>query len=244
MGVASGDWTGDGWADLMVTNWDVELNAIYRNQSAETGQLNFFYSTYRIGMLGLGNHMTGWGVHFADFDLDSDLDLMTVNGHVPVVNPETDAELVRLYGNRLAEGHSGQFRDWTARVGLEDVGALMARGSASADFDNDGDLDVAINTIGGKAVLLENHVAQGNWLIVDLGGIYPGTVVEITLSGGQVLRREVLVGSSYLASEDPRIHFGLAEVEEVEQLSVRWPDGKQIEQEMVAANQMLLLIHP
>lgn len=240
MGVASGDWTGDGWPDLMVTNWDVELNAIYRNESSQTGQLDFMYSTYRIGMLGLGNNMTGWGVDFADFDLDTDLDLMTVNGHVPISNPETDAELVRFYGNRLAEGHSGQFREWTDRVGLKDVGPLMARGSAAADFNNDGNIDVAINTIGGNAVLLENQV-QGNWLTVDLGGIYPGTVVEATLPDGQVMRREVLVGSSYLASEDPRVHFGLGDAQVIDKLTVTWPDGQKLEQENVAANQTVLL---
>lgn len=239
MGIASGDWTGDGWSDLMVTNWDVELNAIYRNETAESGQLGFFYSTYRIGMLGLGNNMTGWGVQFADFDLDTDLDLMTSNGRVPVANPEMDAELVRLYGNRLAEGYSGQFREWTKKVGLEDVGTLMARGSAAADFDNDGDLDVAINTISGKAVLLKNEHAQGNWLIVDLGGVYPGTVVEISLPDGQVLRRELLVGSSYLASEDPRIHFGLGDMSVVEELAIVWSDGQRQLYNQISANQII-----
>jgi NAD(P)-dependent dehydrogenase (short-subunit alcohol dehydrogenase family) len=47
MGVASGDWTGDGWFDLVVTNWDTELNAIYRNETSEIGYLNFDYSTYQ-----------------------------------------------------------------------------------------------------------------------------------------------------------------------------------------------------
>jgi enediyne biosynthesis protein E4 len=241
MGVASGDWTGDGWADLMVTNWDVELNAIYRNQTAESGQLDFFYSTYRIGMTGLGNNMTGWGVQFADFDLDTDLDLMTVNGRVPITNPEIDAEFVRLYGNRQAEGYPGQFREWTQRVGLRDIGTLMARGSATADFDNDGDLDVAINSISGEAVLLRNEATQGNWLIVDLGGIYPGTLVEVTLPDGQILRREVLVGSSYLASEDPRLHFGLGESSRIDKLVVTWSDGETQVQNQVPANQIILI---
>lgn len=241
MGVASGDWTGDGWADLMVTNWDVELNAIYRNQTAETGQLDFFYSTYRIGMAGLGNNMTGWGVQFADFDLDTDLDVMTVNGRVPITNREMDAEFVRLYGNRQAEGYSGEFREWTKQVGLQDLGTLMARGSATADFDNDGDLDVAINSISGEAVLLQNDTTEGNWLIVDLDGIHPGTVVEVKLSNGQTLRREVLVGSSYLASEDPRLHFGLGDSAHVDELIVTGSDGRIQVQYQVPANQIVFI---
>jgi cytochrome c peroxidase len=238
MGVASGDWTGDGWADLMVTNWDVELNAIYRNQTAETGQLEFFYSTYRIGMSGLGNNMTGWGVHFADFDRDTDLDVLTVNGRVPITNPTMDAEFIRLYGNREEEGYAGQFREWTQQVGLREVGTLMARGSAVADYDNDGDLDVAVNSISGEVVLLDNQTVDGNWLTIDLGGIYPGTIVEVILPNGKTLRREVLIGSSYLASEDPRLHFGLGESSVIDELIITWVDGNTQTLNQVPANQI------
>lgn len=241
MGVTSGDWTGDGWADLMVTNWDSELNAIYSNDAINSGQLSFTYRTYRIGMLGLGNNMTGWGVHFADFDNDTDLDLMTVNGRVPIIDLEADAELVRLYGNRLVEGHAGEFREWTDSVGLSTVGHLMARGSAAADFDNDGDLDVAINTIAGSAVLLRNQHPTGNWLTVDLNSILPGTRVAITLADGTQLQREVHTGSSYLASEDPRLHFGLGTYESIQQVTITYMNGDVQTYENVAVNQILIV---
>ncbi|MGB1288515.1 MAG: ScyD/ScyE family protein, partial [Aggregatilineales bacterium] len=99
MGVATGDWTGDGRFDLFVTNWDTELNAIYRNET-QNGRLRFFYSTYRIGLRGIGNNMTGWGTAIADFDHDMDMDIMTVNGRVPVTNAALDAELADLSGHR------------------------------------------------------------------------------------------------------------------------------------------------
>jgi cytochrome c peroxidase len=239
MGVASGDWTGDGYPDLVVTNWDVELNAIYRNQFTESGQLEFAYSTYRIGMAGFGNSMTGWGVHFADFDLDTDLDMMTVNGRVPVTNFDVDAEYVRLYGNRLVEGHPGQFREWTQLVGLRDNGTLMARGSAVADFDNDGDLDVAINSIGQPLTLLQNNRTQGNWLMVDLGGIEPGTQIDLTLADGTVLHRTVFAGSSYLASEDPRVHFGVGDASEVVAIDITRLHGETQRLDAVAVNQII-----
>lgn len=224
MGVASADWDGDGYFDLMVTNWEAELNAIYRNLTPETGYMNFLYSTYRIGMRGLGNNMTGWGTALVDFDHDTDLDLLTVNGRVPITNLETDPELVQLYVNRTAEGKSGEFLPWTNVVGLQEVGPLLARGSAVADYDNDGDLDIAINTISGNAVLLENKDTAGNWLIVSLEGFNPGAVVEVTLDDGRILRQEIHAGSSYLASEDPRVHFGLGD-NVVRYISVMWPDG-------------------
>ncbi|HZD25345.1 MAG TPA: CRTAC1 family protein, partial [Alphaproteobacteria bacterium] len=241
MGVAGGDYDGDGLFDLFVTNWEAELNALYRNETAEEGFLNFRYSTYRIGMRGLGNNMTGWGTAWADFDHDADLDLLTVNGRVPVTNRETDPELVRLYGNRLIEGHPGEYREWTEQVGLEAVGPLLARGSAVADFDNDGDLDVAISQIGGPAVLLRNDggAEAGNWLQVSIPGFHPGTVVTAVLPDGRTLVREWHTGSSYLASEDPRLHFGLGDATAVLKLTIRWPDGRVTVLENVAPNQVV-----
>ncbi|MDQ7026730.1 MAG: ScyD/ScyE family protein [Anaerolineae bacterium] len=241
MGVAAGDWTGDGQIDLIVTNWDTELNAIYRNQSAEMGYLNFYYSTYRIGMLGLGNNMTGWGTAFADFDHDTDLDLLTVNGRVPIRDVAADAELMRFYGNRMAEGYAGEFREWTERVGFEAVGRHMARGSAVADYDNDGDLDFAVNVIAGQALLLRNEVRQGNWLQIATDSPTPGLLAEVTLPNGQVLRREVAIGSSYLASEDPRLHIGLGDTEIIPLVIITLPDGSQQIFENVAANQILTI---
>ncbi len=238
MGVAGGDYDGDGMLDLFVTNWEAELNAIYRNEMAEEGDLNFRYSTYRIGMRGLGNDMTGWGTMFADFDQDTDVDLLTVNGRVPVTNWETDPELVRLYGNRLAEGFPGEFREWTQLVGLKEVGPLIARGAAAADFDNDGDLDVVINQIGGTAVLLRNDGGNenGNWLQIRFDGFYPGALVTVILPDGRELIREWHAGSSYLSTEDPRLHFGLGDAETVN-IIVRWPDGTSRTLEDVTVNQ-------
>ncbi|MCP5097731.1 MAG: hypothetical protein GY943_19460, partial [Chloroflexi bacterium] len=242
MGIAGGDYDGDGRFDLFVTNWEAELNALYRNEIDERGELVFRYSTYRIGISGLGNNMTGWGTHFADFDHDGDVDLLAVYGRVPVSNFDTDAQLVRFYGNMQQEGKPGQFREWTRQVGLHDdgVGPLMARGSAVADFDNDGDLDVAVNTIGSAPALLQNDGVTGNWLQIDLNGFYPGAVVEVVLPDGRSLMREWHVGSSYLASEDTRLHVGLGEFTKATSVRVWWR-GEVWAETAVSANQILIL---
>lgn len=224
MGIASGDYDLDGLPDLLVTNWHAELNALYRSEGLAEGKPTFAYSTFRIGLAGLGNNQTGWGTAWMDVDLDSDLDLMIVNGHVPVEDLQGDAELVRLYLNQSAQGASGQFTDGTTAFGLEAVGPRMARGSAAADYDNDGDLDLAVNVIGGSATLLRNDTDEGNWLIVATESNVPGTVVEVALPDGSILRRELLAGSSYLATEDPRFHFGLGDATAVD-VTIRWPNG-------------------
>ena len=250
MGVTGGDYDGDGEFDLFITNWDKELNALYRNQLAEDDLLTFQYSTFRIGMRGMGNGLTGWGTHMADFDQDTDADLMTVNGHVPITDPVVDAELVRFYRNRTRNLDSvvdrpGEFLDWTEQVGLKEVGPLMARGSAAADYDNDGDLDVAINTIGGKPVLLQNLLNDGqgggNWLVVSVEGNLPGTLVAVELAGGRTLLRELHSGSSYLASEDPRLHFGLGTAQSIAKVTVVWPGGESMLIEEIAVNQHVVV---
>ena len=83
------------------------------------------------------------------------------------------------------------------------------RGLAAADYDNDGRVDIAINSIGGPLILLHNESAAGHWLEVDVRPFSPGAVVTAVLADGRRLVREVQAGSSYLSSEDPRIHFGL-----------------------------------
>ncbi len=83
------------------------------------------------------------------------------------------------------------------------------RGLAAADYDNDGRVDVAINSIGGPLVLLRNESKAGNWLEVNVRPFSPGAVVTAVLPDGRRIVREVQAGSSYLSSEDPRVHFGL-----------------------------------
>ena len=246
MGIAAGDYDGDGFFDLFVTNWERELNALYRNQLAEEGQLTFQYSTFRIGISGLGNGMTGWGTHLADFDLDTDEDLLIVNGRVPVTNLETDPELVRYYRNRSVDapgkpGRTGQFLEWTGPVGLKELGPLLGRGSALADFDNDGDLDVALSTVAGPLHLLANTGATGHWLIFDPGAVVPGLRIDVELPDGRLLRREVRAGSSYQAGEDHRLHIGLGPHTAVATVTAYWPDGTVSTMQDVPADQIVPL---
>jgi hypothetical protein len=239
MGVTSADYDGDGYFDLFVTNWEAELNALYRNQTAEQGFITYRYSTYRIGMMGLGRNLTGWGTTWADFDHDTDIDLLIVNGRVPITNWQTDPEPVHLYGNHLVERGQPHYFEWSERVGLAEAGNLLARGSAVADYNNDGHLDIAVNSIRGDVVLLEHSGQGGNWLQVQLPHFAPGTVVTVTLPDGRELVRESYAGSSYLATEDPRLHIGLGEFQEIQQIRVRFPDGQDYIRHDVTGNQIL-----
>jgi hypothetical protein len=216
MGVAGADFDGNAAVDLFVTNFGNERHALYANDGGR-----FRDVTAEVGIETLGTGESGWGATWADFDLDGDLDLMVAHGEVPVTDLAADSGLVQVFQNLAAGGGSGFVE---AAAGLPEAGEVLARGSAAADYDNDGDIDVAVATISGKLVLLENRTGGGSWLTVQASPPTPGTVVRATLDDGRTLSRTVQAGSSYLSSEDPRAHFGLGDAEVVEVI-VRWPDG-------------------
>lgn len=241
MGVAEGDFDSDGRPDLFVTNARGQVHAAYRGQPPGTVDPSFLDVRSTLGP-DLGGS-TGWGATFADLDLDADLDLLYVNGAIPVTDLATDAEPVLVLRNLAVEGDAGRFEPVGAEVGLDGVGPLVARGSAAADFDNDGDIDVAINVIGGALVLLENRAEGGGWLEVVVEPFRPGTLVTVTLDDGRVFTREAASGSSYLSSEDPRLHFGLGEAAAAD-VVVTWPGGAETAIDGVAADRRLVVREP
>jgi hypothetical protein len=242
MGVAEADYDGDGLPDLFVTNARGQVHAVYHGQLSDLVSPSFADVRADLGP-DLGD-ATGWGVSFGDLDLDTDLDLFVVNGDVPVKDLAADAQPLEALGNLTAQGEPGRYDDIGGVVGLGAVGPVLARGSAAADYDNDGDLDVAISSIGGPLVLLRNDGATGHWLEVQLEGFHPGAVVTVTLPDGRELTREVRAGGSYLSSEDPRSQFGLGDAGTVTKLVVRWPGEQETVLENVAADQIVQVEPP
>jgi enediyne biosynthesis protein E4 len=125
----------------------------------------------------------------------------------------------------------------------------VSRGSAVADLDNDGRLDIVINDLDGTPQVLHNEVTpSGHWLIVALQGKPPntlaiGTVVTARV-GDRRMMRVVQSGTSYLSQDDMRLHFGLGAAEKVDELEMRWPDGTRTvlkEPRLLRADQILAI---
>src|SRR3954469_13292570 len=240
MGVAAADFNGDGRTDLFISNSRGQGHAVYTGQQpAAAGST--FGDVHAAFASAFGKTFTGWGASWVDLDLDGNPDLVLANGDIPVTNLARDAQPIQVLENMGAPpGSPPRFTDGTALVGGNDLPHVVGRGLTTADFDNDGRVDIAVNTIGGKLELLRPTGAVGHWLAGRLGTFSPGAVVTAVLPDGRRLVREVQAGSSYLSSQDPRVHFGLGSATSVSQLSVRYPDGRIVERNNVAADRIVV----
>ena len=234
MGVATSVTSG-GRLGLFVTNSRNEPSAAYVQTA--TGA---FANVRPRFVPALGTGFAGWGATWVDFANSGTPDLLLAAGAIPITNLSADAEAVRVLAPVGGATTFGDAKGVVAAKGMQ----LNGRGAAAADVANDGRMDVAINTIGGKLVLLHPSGPSGNWLDVQLSRFAPGAVVTVALPNGKRLTRIVQAGSSYLSSEDQRVHFGLGAATSVRSLTVRYPWGGASFRGDVTANRVVRIASP
>ena len=229
MGLAVGDYDNDGRVDFHVTNFSDDSNTLYHND----GDNNFTDVTFQVGLGEVSIPFLGWGTSFLDFDNDGWQDLFVVNGHV---YPAADSH---QWGTSYAQqallfrNIKGKFERVGAPPGNALANAWPGRGLAVGDLDADGRLDLVINNLDAKPVLLRNvGAATGHWLglrlIGDVAKKSPrdamGAVVYLT-TGNVRQRREVFSGAVYCSQNDLTLHFGLGGAMKVDKLEIKWPNG-------------------
>jgi len=240
MGAATTDYDGDGWLDIVKANFAGDPTTLYRNN----GDGSFTDVSQQVG-LGMITKYVGMSVGFLDFDNDGWEDIFVANGHV---YPEADRirgiagfkqpnVLFRNLGN-------GRYADVspTAGPGLQVVAS--SHGSAFADYDNDGDVDILVSNNNEPPTLLRNDGGnKQNWLMVKCVGTRSnrsaiGARVRV-IAGQHAQMQEVVSGSSFLSQSDLRLHFGLGQAKAADLVEVAWPSGLKESFRSVEANRLV-----
>ncbi len=248
MGVSAADYDLDGNLDLVKTNFAGDTPSLYHNQ----GGASFEDVTFTAG-LGTHTQFLGWGCGFFDMDNDGWADILICNGHV---YPEVDqikgeagyAQRKLLYQNL----HDGRFADVSLQAGPGISQPAPSRGAAFGDFDNDGDIDVVINTINDCPQLLRcDAKLDNNWIKIRTIGTKSNRsgigarLMCLTRPRGESNPHqqidEVRSGGGYFSQNDLRVHFGLGKAEKVDVLEIRWPSGQVDTLKDVKANQLIFV---
>jgi len=248
MGVSAADYDLDGNLDLLKTNFAGDTPSLYHN----LGGGNFEDATFGAG-LGAHTQFLGWGCGFLDFDNDGWPDILICNGHVypEVEQLRTEAGYPQrklLYRN-LRNGH---FADVSLQVGTGISDPAPCRGCAFGDFDNDGDIDVVVNTVNDYPQLLRcDSKVENNWIKIrtigtksNRSGIGARLTCTTHVAGEAKPHRqidEVRSGGSYISQSDLRVHFGLGKADKVDVLEIRWPSGQVDTLKDVRANQLIFV---
>lgn len=223
-------------------------------------------------LLGVSATEWSWSPLFADFDQDGFRDLFITNGYKQDI---TNLDFM-VYGNRILTMGTEEanrkarieelnklpgikvnnyFYKNTGNLSFENITGnsgfdkpTFSNGSAYADFDNDGDLDLVINNIDDPAGLYENKNSEkqsSNYIKFKFKGKNKnieglGSQIEIRHDG----KRQVGYNTpyrGYLSSVESGLHFGLGSAETIDTLIVTWPDGKKQMINDLGVNKVLYL---
>jgi enediyne biosynthesis protein E4 len=230
MGADAGDYDHSGRQGLVVGNFTNEGLALYHND----GSGLFRDESLSSGVGSASLKSLTFGAFFFDYDLDGFLDIFTANGHVAddisVLQPTLKYEQVPLLFHNSG---NGKFEDVSGRLGSALRRAVVGRGAAYGDFDNDGDLDLLLTTNNGPARLLCNDNGNKNDMLriktVGTRSNRDGIGAKVTLTTNKNVRQFAMVksGSSYLSQSELPLTFGLGKPEDGKsvKLDIRWPSG-------------------
>ncbi|MEO5857883.1 MAG: CRTAC1 family protein [Pyrinomonadaceae bacterium] len=235
MGLAVGDYDNDGLVDFHITNFSDDSNTLYHND----GEGNFTDITFQAGIGEPTTPFLGWGTAFVDFDNDGWKDIIVANGHVyPAVDNfqwgTSYAQQMLLFKNTRTKPGQIKFDRVAAAPNSGLSLSITARGTATADLDGDGKLDLIVANSGAAPTLLRNvSPGKNNWLklklIGDVSARTPkdaiGSTVYVT-TGKLRQRFDLTSGANYASQDEQIIHVGIGEASKIDKLEVFWANGQ------------------
>lgn len=226
MGVDVADYDNDGYVDVFITTLSNETYPLYHNDR----DLSFTYTTNSTGVGQITLLYSGWGTRFIDADNDGLRDIFVAQSHVLDTIEKTNPYLAYKQAPLLMLNTGKGFVNVSATAGAAFAGAVIGRGAAFGDLNNDGQVDVVIGTLDGAPLVVKNNGTKNHWIgfsLVATRSNRNGIGARLTVTDGTGKRQIFDVNSSggYLSSNDPRVIVGLGIATTVKKIEVKWPSG-------------------
>jgi enediyne biosynthesis protein E4 len=250
MGIDVARYRNDDRLGIAIGNFANEMTALYVTQHTRT---NFVDEAITEGIGPASRLALTFGIFFFDYDLDGWLDLLAVNGHLEeeiskIQKSQTYAQPAQLFWNAGGADQSG-FVVVPPSNGQDLFQPIVGRGSAYADIDGDGDLDVVMTQIGGPPLLLRNdQQLDHHWLRLKLVGTRSnrdaiGAKVSLRL-GNLIHTRHVMPTRGYLSQSELPVTFGLGTRDRMDEVTITWPLGTEQRLESPQLNRLLIVHEP
>jgi enediyne biosynthesis protein E4 len=236
MGTDFRDYNNDGRPDIVLAALAGETFPLFENR----GNGIFADATYSSRMGPISRNYSGYGIGMFDFNNDGWKDVFASNGHVNDRVEAFEATKYKLPNSIFLNRGDGTFEDASALAGPDFLRAAAHRGSAFADFNNDGGIDAVVTALGDRPELWENTSPDpNNWLILKLVGTRSnrdGIGAQVRV-GTQLNHMTTAVG--YASSSRFGVHFGAGTQEQLDRIEIRWPSGARQILSNIKSNQVL-----